>query len=82
MEKKRRKKKRLKSVLTLNQVRARGARKDSTSHNFQDSFCHLWDRSRPVIVSMERCIKRHKPKVTISTEIEAAVQSLFLEEAG
>ena len=63
-------------------MRARGARKDTTVHNFLDTFTHLWDRSRPVIVNMERQIKRHKPKVIISTEIEAAVQSLFLEEAS
>jgi hypothetical protein len=29
---------------------------------------------------MERAIKRMKPKVLIATEIEAFVESLFLEE--
>ena len=49
-------------------------------NNFQDTFHHLWDRSRPTIVEMERKIKRKKAKLIISTEIEALVESLFLEE--
>ena len=53
---------------------------DCTKNNFQDTFHHLWDRSRPTIVEMERKIKRKKAKLIISTEIEALVESLFLEE--
>ena len=49
-------------------------------NNFQDTFHHLWDRSRPTIVEMERKIKRKKAKLTISSEIEALVESLILEE--
>ena len=48
-------------------MRDSGARKDSTLHNMTDTFNHLWDRSRPTIVEMEREIKRKKPKVLIST---------------
>jgi hypothetical protein len=46
-----------------------------------NTYNHLWDRSRPTIVEMEREIKRKKSKIFISTEIEALVESLFLEEA-
>ena len=46
----------------------------------QDTYNHLWDRSRPTIVEMERKVKRKKEKVIISTEIESLVESLFLEE--
>ena len=45
-----------------------------------DTFNHLWDRSRPTIVEMERDIKKKQEKVIISTEIEAMVDSLFLQE--
>ena len=61
-------------------MRERGAKKDCTENNFLDTFHHLWDRSRPTIVEMERKIKRRKQKLTISTEIEALVDSLFLED--
>ena len=60
--------------------REHGARKDSTENNFRDCYNHLWDRSRPIIVSMEREIKPKKPKIQIATEIEALVETLFLEE--
>ena len=45
-----------------------------------DTYNHLWDRSRPTIVEMERKVKRMKEKGIISTEIESLVESLFLEE--
>ena len=65
----------------IRDMRCHGSRKDSTVNNFTDTYNHLWDRSRPDIVEMERIIKRRKPKVLISTEIEALVESLFLEDA-
>ena len=37
-------------------------------------------RSRPTIVAMEREIKHKKAKILIATEIEALVDTLFLEE--
>ena len=40
----------------------------------------MWDHSRPTIVEMERKVRRKKEKVIVSTEIEALVESLFLEE--
>ena len=49
--------------------------------NFTDTYHHLWDRSRPVIVQMERKIKRRPVKLVVGTEIEAMVESMFLEEA-
>ena len=65
----------------IREMRNHGSRKDSTVHNFTDTFNHLWDRSRPTIVEMDREIKRRKSKIHISTEIEALVESLFLEDA-
>ena len=64
----------------IRSLRARGARKDSTVNNFSDTFNHMWDRSRPIILDMERKITRRKQKVIISTEIEAAVNNLFEED--
>ena len=64
----------------IRRMREHGFRKNSKSNNFQDTFHHLWDRSRPTIVEMERKIIKKKPKIVISTEIEALVESLFLEE--
>ena len=34
----------------------------------------------PKIVEMDRVIKKRKPQILISTEIEALVERLFLEE--
>ena len=64
----------------IRRMREHGSRKNSKSNNFQDTFHHIWDRSRPTIVEMERKIIKKKPKIVISTEIEALVESLFLEE--
>ena len=44
-----------------------------------DCYNHMWDRSRPTIVEMERQIKSKKQKILIATEIEALVESLFLK---
>ncbi len=62
--------------------REHGARKNSNVNNFTDTFNNFWDRYRPTIVEMERVIKRKKQKVIISTDIEAMVESLFLEEVS
>ena len=64
----------------IRRMRQTGSRKDSTENNFLNIFNHFWDRSRPTIFEMERKIKKRKDKLTISTEIEALVDSLFLEE--
>ena len=64
----------------IQNMRGRGATKDNTMHNFTDTFNHMWDISRPVIVEMERKIKRRSPKLVAATEIDALVESLFLEE--
>ena len=64
----------------IRDFRRSGARKDSTLNNFTDTFNHMWDRSRPTIVEMEREIRRRAPRVIIATEIEALVESFFLED--
>ena len=64
----------------IREMRKSGARKDSTVNNFTDTYNHLWDRSRPVIVGMERVVPRRQTKVTIATEIETLVESLFLND--
>ena len=61
-------------------MRSTDAKKDSTVHNFMDTFNHMWDRSRPKIIDMERKIKRRSHKLVIATEIEALVESMFVEE--
>jgi hypothetical protein len=40
----------------------------------------MWDRSRPIILDMERKINKKKQRVIISTEIEAVVNNLFEED--
>ena len=60
--------------------RETGARKDCTLHNFTDTFNHMWDMSRPTIVEMARQINRRSPSLHIMTEIEALVETPFLEE--
>ena len=64
----------------IRQMRSTGARKDCTLNNFTDTFNHLWDRSRPTIIEMEREIRRRTPRLMIQTEIEALVESLFVED--
>ena len=64
----------------IRSIRSTGARKDSTIHNFTDVYNHLWDRSRPTIVEMERKIQRRPVKLVIATEIESMVASMFKEE--
>ena len=55
-------------------------KKTNTKDNFTDVYNHLWDRSRPTIVEMERKIKRKPVKLLIATEIETLVESMFEEE--
>ena len=64
----------------IRSIRSKGARKTSTENNFTDVWNHLWDRSRPTIVDMERKIKKRQGKIIIATEIESMVESLFEEE--
>ena len=49
----------------IRQMKEHGARKvtTGTKDNFRDCYNHLWDRSRPTIVEMDRIIKRKDPKV-------------------
>ena len=64
----------------IRKMRETGSRKTDTFSNFEDTYNHLWDRSRPVIVNMEREIRKHSAKLTIRTEIETLVESLFEED--
>ena len=66
----------------IRRMRSTGARKDSTLHNFTDVHHHLWDRSRPIIVEMDRRIKRRPARLVVCTEIECMVESMFTEEAS
>ena len=50
--------------------------------DFTDVYHHLWDRSRPTIVEMDRRIKRRPAKLVVGTEIECMVESMFTEEAS
>ena len=52
-----------------------------TLHNFTDVYHHLWDRSRPTIVEMDRRIKTRLTKLVVGTEIECMVESMFTKEA-
>ena len=60
----------------IRSIRSKRARKDSTIHNFTDVYNHLLDRSRPIIVEMER----RPVKLVIATQIESLVESMFEEE--
>ena len=64
----------------IRSIRSKRARKDSTIHNFTDVYNHLLDRSRPIIVEMERKIQRRPVKLVIATQIESLVESIFEEE--
>ena len=64
----------------IRSMRETGARKTSTLNNFMDTFNHLWDRSRPTIVEMERKIVRRREKLLVMSELEALVESLFEED--
>ena len=61
-------------------MRSKGARKDSTVNNFTDTYNHLWDRSRPTIVLMERRIQKRSSKIVVQSEIEWMIEGLFLGE--
>ena len=65
----------------IREIRDSGARKDSTLHNMTDTYNHLWDRSRPTVMEMEREVKRRETKVIVASEIKTLVESPFLEEA-
>ena len=49
----------------IRQIKEHGARKVTNEDAFRDCYNHLWDRSRPTIVEMERNIKRRANKVIL-----------------
>ena len=49
-------------------------------NNFTDLYQHLWDRSRPTIVEMERKIQVRPAKLLVATHIETMVERIFEEE--
>ena len=64
----------------IRSIRSKRARKDITIHNFTGVYNHLLDRSRPIIVEMERKIQRRPVKLVIATQIESLVESVLEEE--
>ena len=64
----------------IREFQCSGARKDSTVHNFTDTYNHMWDRSRPSIIKLDRKIQRRAHKLLVMTEIETLIDSLFLKE--
>ena len=59
-------------------LREHGSRKVSSEANFHDTFVHLWKRSLPAIVALNRD-KAHKLlKSHLQSAIDSVVQSCFL----
>ena len=58
----------------------KGARKDNTVNNFTDLYQHLWDRSKPTIIEIERKIQVRPAKLLVATHIETMVERIFVEE--
>ena len=64
----------------IRETRHHGSMKNITEVHFEDTFNHLWDRSRPTIVELEQSIKKRNALLVVSTEIDTLVEILFLEE--
>ena len=60
--------------------RVHGARKTSTEDNFRDTWNHLWRRSSPMVIEMDREKRKRAAKVLVCNEIDSLVDSLFSEE--
>ena len=64
----------------IRQIRARRSRTNSTHNNFKDVFNHLWRKSSPKIVAMEREKRKRKKTVLLCLdEIESFKEKFFLE---
>ena len=60
-------------------LRIHGACKTSIKANFKDTFQHLWHRSSPLIVEMNREKRRLMKRILVLGEIETLGESLFIE---
>ncbi len=58
-------------------LRVHGSRKTSTEDNFKDTWNHLWRRSSPMVIELNREKKRRAAKVVVHNEIDSLVESLF-----
>ena len=61
----------------IRHLRVHGARKTSVLDNLQDVYIHLWRRSSPLIVAMEREKAPKKRKQSDPSEIDKMVESLL-----
>ena len=60
-------------------LRVHGARKTSIADNFQDVFHHIWRRSSPLVVELDREKKsRKKTKSGAMSRIDSVVTAMFL----
>ena len=64
----------------IRHLREHGARKTSTEDNFSDTWNHLWRKSCPVILELDREKRKRAPKIMVSNEIDTLVENLFAEE--
>ena len=60
-------------------LRVHGSRKTSTEENFTDTWNHLWRRSSPMVMELDREKKKRAAKVVVHNEIDSLVESLFCE---
>ena len=64
----------------IRQIRSRRSRTNSTENNFRDTFNHLWRKSSPKIVALEREKGRRKKPLLVQQELEAFIEKYFLED--
>ena len=64
----------------IRQIRSRRSRTNSTENNFRDTFNHLWRKSSPKIVALEREKGCRKKPLLVQQELEAFIEKYFLED--
>jgi hypothetical protein len=63
----------------IRHLRVHGARKTSISDNFQDVFIHMWRRSSPVVVELDRKKRERRRTTANSTSvIDNLVESIVM----
>jgi hypothetical protein len=60
-------------------LRNHGARKSSTEFNFQDTWTHLWRRSSPLVIELDREKRKRGTKLIVQNEIDTLVETLFTD---
>ena len=58
-----------------------GSRKDSTEHQMEDKFNHLWQGSSPLLSVYDRIRRKRTKAVIVPDEIDSIVQSLFIGDS-